>query len=660
MTFEEAKSRADELRTIINKNRDLYYNKDNPIMEDSDYDRLFYELVAIEREFPELDREDSPTHKVGGVANEKFSKVTHEVAMGSLTDVFSFEELKDFLNKTEGRGDYTVECKIDGLSVSLVYENGRLIQGSTRGDGVTGEDITENVLKIKEIPQFIEYKGHIEVRGEVYMPKAVFASLNAEREENGEKTFANPRNAAAGSLRQLDSSITEKRKLSIFIFNVQKCDKTFEKHSESIEFVKNLGLPVVPVIEVREDYDGICEVISHIGQIRPSLEFDIDGAVIKINSLAERRNIGDVANTPKWAVAYKYPPERAETTLREITIQVGRTGQLTPVANFDTVYLAGTSVARAILHNIDFIHDRDIRVGDRVYVQKAGDIIPEIVGVNFAARKEGTEEFRMPEYCPSCGEKIYKADDDEEVAYRCTNPDCPAQLSRNIIHFASRDAMNIDGLGPAVVDLLINNGLIKSAEDLYKLSLEQLSTLEGFGKKKAENLLAAIEKSKESGLARLLYSLGIRQVGEKAAKDIAAHFGDIEKLFTVTKEQLTAVNDIGEITAENILNFFSHPQTRDIIDFLKASSVITTQQMTEKADNIFEGKTFVLTGTLPTMSRSEASQLIEKHGGKVSGSVSKKTDFVLAGSEAGSKLEKANALGITVIDEKQLFTMLGE
>lgn len=631
-----------------------YYVDDAPEISDFEYDKLFYRLVKLEEENPDLASANSPTKRVGGAALDKFEKVTHNVRMGSLRDVFDFGELEDFISKTPADG-YSVECKIDGLSVSLVYENGELVIGSTRGDGDVGENVTENLRTIRSIPLRIPYTGHLEVRGEVYMPRDSFNALNEARELKGEQLFANPRNAAAGSLRQLDSRITAERKLDIFVFNVQASDKVFSTHKESLEFLAENDFRVIPYLCVLKTAEEVEDKIREIGDMRSELPFDIDGVVIKVNRLSAREEYGDTGSVPRWAVAYKFPPEEKETVLREICVNVGRTGVLTPYAVFDTVRLAGTSVTKATLHNYDFIAERDIRIGDTVIVRKAGDIIPEILSVNKNKRPEGTVPYSMPEICPSCGEKVYR--EAGEAAYYCTNASCPAQTVRNLIHFVSRDAMDIDGLGAALIELLVENSLIKDAADLYSLTAEPIAKLDRMGEKSASNLIEAIEASKSRGLDRLLYALGIRQVGEKAAKALALRFGNIDAFFTATAEELCEVDDIGDITAENVVNFFSHPQTAELINKLKASGVDTTYE-NSVTDTRFAGMTFVLTGTLPTMKRDEASALIEKYGGKTSGSVSKKTTYVLAGEEAGGKLTKAQSLGITIIDEETFLEML--
>lgn len=643
-----------ELEKKLEYHSKKYYIEDSPEISDFEYDEMFYRLVKLENENPELASSNSPTKRVGGAVLDKFEKVTHNVRMGSLRDVFDFDELNDFIEKTPCSG-YSVECKIDGLSVSLVYDNGELTIGSTRGDGLVGENVTENLKTIPSIPLRIDYKGHLEVRGEVFMPRESFIKLNEKRELDGEQLFANPRNAAAGSLRQLDSKITASRKLDIFIFNIQECDRTFFTHEEGLKFLKSLGFKTVPYLAVLDTFTQITDKISEIGVLRSSLSFDIDGVVIKVNDIAMREEYGDTGAVPKWAVAYKFPPEEKETVLREICVNVGRTGVITPYAVFDTVHLAGTSVTKATLHNYDFISERDIRIGDTVIVRKAGDIIPEIVKVNKDKRPNGTVPFEMPRLCPSCNEPIYREQD--QAAYYCTNSACPAQLLRNLSHFVSRDAMNIDGLGSAQIAAMVEAELIKDAADLYYLKKEQLYVL---GKKVdtlATNIVNSIEASKDRGLDKLLYALGIHQVGEKVSKLLAAKFLNIDTFFTLTVEQLCEVNDIGEITAQNIVNFFTHQKTAELIEKFKAAGVKTTYE-SDVTDTRFEGMTFVLTGTLPTMDRKEASALIEKFGGKTSGSVSKKTTYVLAGEEAGSKLTKAKELGIKIISENDLLDMI--
>lgn len=656
-----AKRRIDELRELLAHHSFLYYVEDAPQISDYEYDKLFYELVALEEKYPEFDSPTSPTKRVGGKALDKFEKVTHAVKMGSLADVFSYDEVRDFVAKTNeklGKATvFSVEPKIDGLSVSLVYENGRFSLGSTRGDGTVGENVSENLKTVRTIPMKTkDALPHLEVRGEVYMPREAFAALNEKREAEGEQLFANPRNAAAGSLRQLDSKVTASRRLDIFVFNVQAAEGIeFSSHIESLEYLKSQGFHIIDGIRRASSAGEIISAIEEIGAARDNLPYDIDGVVIKADSLAERKLLGENISTPKWAIAYKFPPEQKQTKLTDIIIQVGRTGVLTPNARLEPVRLAGTVVSRATLHNIDFIRERDIRIGDTVTLQKAGDIIPEIICVDKSKRNGSEVPYEMPTHCPSCGEPVIR---DDEAATRCTNASCPAQLERHITHFASRDAMNIDGMGPAVVRLLIASGLIHNVADIYSLSAGEIEGLDRMGKKSAENLIAAIEHSKSAGLDKLIYALGIRQVGEKAARSLAEAFPDIELLFSASEGQISAIYDFGDISAHYIVNFFAHPQTRVLVDELKSRGVKTTYEV-QKRGNIFEGMTFVLTGTLPTMKRDEASRLIEENGGKVSSSVSAKTSMVLAGEDAGSKLTKAQSLGVRIISEEELLSMLG-
>ena len=656
------KKRMKELEDLIHYHSRLYYINDAPTISDYEYDKLFYELVGLEEKYPALASADSPTKRVGGEALDKFEKVEHTVRMGSLSDVFSYGEIHEFVERIEaalGHGTtFSVEPKIDGLSVSLEYRDGAFTVGSTRGDGMTGENVTENLKTVKTIPlSLTDAPELLEVRGEVYMPRKSFEKLNARREAKGESLFANPRNAAAGSLRQLDSKITAGRGLDIMIFNIQRVEGvSFDSHSEGLAWLERLGFHVIPYREKLRTADEIIAKIEKIGELRDSLAFDIDGIVIKCDDLRERLEIGENTSTPKWAIAYKYPPERKPTKLVDVVIQVGRTGVLTPKAILEPVRLAGTSVSAATLHNIDFIRERDIRIGDTVYVQKAGDIIPEVVSVEMKDRASDAVPYEMPTVCPSCGEPTSR---DDEAATRCTNPSCPAQLERGITHYASRDAMDIDGMGPAVVRLLLESGLIRNIADLYRLQIDDVKNLDRMGAKSAKNLIAAIEKSKKAGLDRLIYALGIRNIGEKAAKSLASAFGDIDALAAATKEALVAIPDFGEITADAVIAYFSHAQTSELIESLKACGVVTTYA-TEKTDAVFEGMTFVLTGTLPTLSRDEATAIIERHGGKASSSVSSKTTYVVAGEKAGSKLVKAQNLGVSIIDEDTLLEMAGE
>ena len=662
----EIKNRVETLRKELNYHSQRYYVYDAPEISDYEYDMMYAELKRLEEENPSLYDANSPTQRVGGKALDKFEKVTHSVRMDSLSDVFSFEETEDFCNKMEGEllsPAYSVEPKIDGLSVSLIYENGEFVKGATRGDGVVGEDVTRNLRTVQSIPLRLSEPLSLTVRGEVYMPRAVFEELNAKREERGEALMANPRNAAAGSLRQLDSKITAERKLDIFVFNLQEGNIYADghapsSHTESLDRLSELGFKTLAMRTVAHSYDEVAAHIRKIGDARQQLAYDIDGVVIKIDSLEDRRRVGEGTNTPKWAVAYKFPPEEKETKLLDISIAVGRTGVLTPTAELSPVRLAGTTVSRATLHNIDFIRERGIMLGDIVTVRKAGDIIPEVVKAN-AEKRDGSErEFFMPTVCPSCGEPVV-FDKDDGAALRCTNIACPAQLSRSIEHFASKGAMNIDGLGPQIVELLLGNKLIGDASDLYSLRAEQIEALERMGEKSAKNLISAIENSKAAGLSRLIYALGIRNVGEVAAAALAERYGDLEALTKATVEEIAELDDFGNITAECVVDFFSHPQNIALCRRLAEAGVETSYKGAPKGDTL-AGLTFVLTGTLPTMSRDEASELIKNAGGKTSGSVSKKTDYVVAGEAAGSKLTKAQSLGVKIISEEELLAMLGE
>ena len=667
MISEDIIARAKYLREQIEINSKLYYEKDAPKISDYEYDMMFRELVELEEKHPELRSPDSPTVRVGGRALDKFEKYTHTVRMGSLTDVFSYDELSDFTARmSEQLGvdvEYSVEPKIDGLSVSLIYENGIFVKGATRGDGIVGEDVTENLRTVKSIPlKLSEPLPYLCVRGEVYMPKAVFEELNIAREASGQALFANPRNAAAGSLRQLDPKIAASRRLDILIFNLQEGSlyadgRECKTHSESLDRLDSLGFKTVSTRSVCTGYDAVAEHIAMLGELRGELPFDMDGAVVKINDLAMRARVGEGTSTPKWAVAYKYPPEEKETKLISIDIQVGRTGVLTPTANLAPVRLSGTTVSRATLHNAQFIKERDIKLGDTVIVRKAGEIIPEIVR-SLPQKRNGSEiEFQMPALCPSCNHAVVRDECGDGAAIRCINPACPAQNARGITHFASKAAMNIDGLGPQVVELLLSNGKISDITDLYALKVEDVEDLERMGKKSAENLVAAIEESKSRGLEKLLFALGIRQVGEVAAEEIARKMRTLDALFEASFEDFASINDIGDITATVLVEFFADPRTREICDKLKEYGV-KTDAVSEDRGNLFDGMTFVLTGTLPTMTRDEASVIIKQNGGKVSGSVSKKTTYVVAGEEAGSKLTKAQQLGVKVIDEEQLLAMI--
>ncbi len=657
------RARAEQLRKELEYHAKQYYVYDNPVISDYEYDKLYYELVHLEEDYPELDDPASPTHRVGGKALDKFEKVTHTVRMDSLSDVFSYDELGDFIHRVHEvlpDAPFSVEPKIDGLSVSLRYVGGVLTQGATRGDGITGEDVTSNIKTIFDIPLTLPEPLDLVVRGEVYMPRAVFERLNAKREAEGTALLANPRNAAAGSLRQLDPNITAQRALSIFVFNFQEGSLYLdghapETHTETLNRLSELGFTTLQETAVCTTHSDIVAHIESLGAKRDDLAYDIDGVVIKLDRLADRTRMGEGTNTPKWAVAYKFPPEQKVTRLESVTVAVGRTGVLTPTANLAPVRLAGTTVSRATLHNLDFIRERDIHLGDYVTVQKAGDIIPEVVCAH-PEKRDGTEvPFEMPTVCPSCGEPVFR--EEGEAAVRCTNAACPAQLSRGIEHFASKDAMDIDGLGPQIVEALIRADLIRDPADLYSLQAEQVANLERMGDKSAKNLIDAIERSKQAGLERLLYALGIRNIGAVAAAALAARFGTLEAAMEATVEDLCAIPDFGEITALCVVNYFSHEQNRALCRRLTEAGLETKSTAAPTSDR-YAGKTFVLTGTLPTMSRDEASALIKAQGGKVSGSVSKKTDYVVAGEAAGSKLTKANELGVTVIDEATLLDML--
>ena len=657
------RARAEQLRRELEYHAKQYYVYDAPVISDYEYDKLYYELVHLEEDYPELDAPASPTHRVGGKALDKFEKVTHTARMDSLSDVFSYDELGDFIHRVHEvlpDAPFSVEPKIDGLSVSLRYVGGVLTQGATRGDGVTGEDVTSNIKTIFDIPLTLPEPLDLVVRGEVYMPRAVFERLNAKREAEGTALLANPRNAAAGSLRQLDPNITAQRALSIFVFNFQEGSLYLdghapETHTETLNRLAELGFTTLRETAVCTTHSDIVAHIESLGAKRDDLAYDIDGVVIKLDRLADRTRMGEGTNTPKWAVAYKFPPEQKVTRLESVTVAVGRTGVLTPTANLSPVRLAGTTVSRATLHNLDFIRERDIHLGDYVTVQKAGDIIPEVVCAH-PEKRDGTETpFEMPTVCPSCGEPVFR--EEGEAAVRCTNAACPAQLSRGIEHFASKDAMDIDGLGPQIVEALIRADLIRDPADLYSLQVDQVATLERMGDKSAKNLIDAIERSKQAGLERLLFALGIRNIGAVAAAALAARFGTLEAAMDATVEDLCAIPDFGEITALCVVNYFSHEQNRALCRRLTEAGLVTKSTAAPTSDR-YAGKTFVLTGTLPTMSRDEASALIKAQGGKVSGSVSKKTDYVVAGEAAGSKLTKANELGVTVIDEATLLEML--
>ncbi len=655
----EAKERILELTKLLNEANHRYYVLDNPTMPDFEYDRLLRELETLEAQHPALLQPDSPTQRVGGQALSKFEKVTHSVPLMSLQDVFSMEELTEFLEKIQTANpgtEFTVEPKVDGLSVALEYENGLFVRGATRGDGNVGEDVTENLKTIRSIPmKLVGAPEKLIVRGEVFMPKQSFHKLNERQEQEGKPLFANPRNAAAGSLRQLDSKITAQRGLDILVFNVQLAEGvSFDSHSQSLDYLKKLHFKVIPYV-CSTSLEDIRREVEAVNDRRESYSCDIDGAVIKVNRLSQREALGATAKFPRWAAAYKYPPEIKPTVVEDIVVQVGRTGVLTPKAVVRPVRLAGTTVTNATLHNQDFITQRDIRIGDTVLIRKAGEIIPEILEVDFSKRPEGTVAYMLPPVCPVCGAVTEK---DEDGAFlRCTGAECPAQLGRNIAHFVSRDAMDIDGLGGAIVEALIEKGLIKSPADIYYLTLDEMRSLWQKGDTAAKKLLAAIEASKERDLSRLIYALGIRQVGVKTGKVLASHFGSLDALMQASVDELTQVSDVGGITAEFIRNWFDQPQSRHMVERLRSVGVnfLSTRQIT---DSRFAGKTFVLTGALTKFTREEATEKIELFGGKASGSVSRKTSYVVVGENAGSKERKARELGIPILSEDEFLEML--
>lgn len=657
MNEQDAKKRIDELVKLLNYHSQLYYVEDRNEITDYEYDMLQQELRELEEQFPQFVRSDSPTQRVGGKAISIFEKVTHRVQMGSLQDVFSFEQVRSFIETVQQAVDkpqFVVEPKIDGLSVSLEYHNGELAIGSTRGDGFVGEDVTSNLKTVKSIPIKInEELPLIEVRGETYMPRNVFLKLVKEQEDNDEQPFKNPRNAAAGSLRQKDPKIAAKRKLDIFVFNVQQIEgKELTSHKESLDYLKTLGFKTIPDYKRVSTADEVIDCIKAIGEKRFDLPFDIDGVVIKVDDFRQREILGATAKVPKWAVAYKFPPEEKTSKLLDIELNVGRTGAITPVAVFEPVFLAGTSVSRATLHNQDFIREKNISVGDIIKVRKAGDIIPEVLG---SVEKHGDGVFTLPECCPVCGTKLVKSE--EEAAVRCPNVECPAQIFRSIVHFASKGAMNIDGLGPQIVHTLLDNKLITSVAGLYTLSENELLQLYNFKEKSVNNLLSAIEKSKSNSLDRFVFGLGIRNIGQASAKLLCDKFGDLDNIMNASAEQISEIDGFGGVMAQSVYNAFHEEHMIKLIKRLKECGINTKYEKIQ-IDDRFAGKTFVLTGTLPTLKRSEAKALIEKYGGKASGSVSKKTDYVLAGEEAGSKLDKAQQLGIEIITEEQFKDMI--
>ena len=665
MNKKQAKERIEELRQQVEYHAKKYYDEDNPEISDFEYDMLMVELRNLENQYPELKSKDSLTQKVGGHVKEGFQKVTHEVPLQSLQDVFSIEEVEDFDKRMQEKAKennieevkYVVETKIDGLSAALEYKQGKFVRGATRGNGLVGEDVTNNLKTIKTIPKEIKDKIDITVRGEVFISKSDFEKMNQEREENEEELFANARNAAAGSLRQLDSKITSKRPLDIYIFNVQKIEgKEFNSHYEELEYLNDLGFNVNPVRIYCKNIEEVKKAIEKIGEMRETLTFGIDGAVVKIDNLKFREILGTTAKTPRWAVAYKYPPEKKETILKDIVCQVGRTGVITPMAILEPVKVAGSTVSKTTLHNEDFIKQKELKIGDTVVIQKAGDVIPEIVEVKKEKRTGKEKDFEMPKVCPVCGAPAVR--EEGEAAIRCTGIECPAKLFRNLVHFVSREAMNIDGLGENIISQFLDKGLIKDISDIYKLTFEDIASLKKNGQKFAQNLIDSIDKSKENDLYRLITALGIRHVGAKASKLLARKYKTIDNLMEASFEDLSMINDIGPIVANSIREFFVQEQTIDLINKLKELGVNTKSLEEDIDDNRFEGKTFVLTGSLEDFTRGEASNIIEKYGGKTSGTVSKKTDYVLAGEEAGSKLTKAQSLGVTIISEEEFKNMI--
>lgn len=658
-----AQKRIEELISLINYHNEKYYNQDSPEIEDFEYDNLMKELIKLEEENPELKRNDSPSNRVGGKPLDKFEQVVHKIPMLSLSNAYSWEDLKDFDSRVrEAVGsdvEYVVEFKIDGLSVGLNYNNGIFESGATRGNGIVGENITKNLMTIKNIPLNIDEKGELTVRGEVYISKKDFEEINKIQEEQDQPLYANPRNLAAGSLRQLDSKLTAKRPLDIFIFNLEDINsKQFKTHSESLEYLKQQGFHVSPEFKVFKTMDEIIEYIKYWTEHREDLGFGIDGMVIKVNNLAQREQMGYTAKSPRWAIAYKFPAERKETKLLDIVVEVGRTGTITPTAVLEPIRLAGTTVSRATLHNEDYINEKDIKINDTVLVQKAGDIIPQVVEVIKEKRTGEEIEFKMPEECPVCGEPTVRLEG--EAAVKCINISCPAQIRRGIIHFASREAMDIDGLGESIITLLLKQDLIKDISDLYYLKKEQISVLERMGDKSATNLINAINKSKENDLWRFINGLGIKLIGTKAAKILASEFKDLDKLMNATEQELINLEEFGQTMTDSVVEFFKEEKNISVIEKLKEAGVNTKLIESDDADipKIFEKMKIVLTGTLPTLKRNDAKEMIEKRGGKATSSVSKSTSFVLAGEEAGSKLTKANDLGIKVIDEEKFLQLI--
>lgn len=653
----EIEKKIEELRKTLRYHSDRYYNDDAPEIEDYEYDMMMRELKELEEKYPEYDAPDSPTKKVGGVADNSFESVAHSVRMESLQDAFSKDELQEFSNRVEDTvsdANYVVEPKIDGLSVSLEYRDGVFFRGSTRGNGDVGEDVSGNLRVIHNIPLKLNKSiPYIEVRGEVYMPKKSFERVVDRQIINGEKPFKNPRNAAAGSLRQKDSNVAASRGLDIFVFNIQQIEGVeLNSHKESLDFIKELGFNTIPTYKKVNNIDDAIAEIDRIGEARGSLEYDIDGAVIKVDDFSQRDILGSTAKYPKWAIAFKYPPEEKQTKLLDIEIAVGRTGVLTPTAILESVHLAGTTVSRATLHNQDFINEKGIAIGDIVTVRKAGDIIPEVLCVN---AHNSNSIFKFPDVCPSCGEKVYR--DEDEAAIRCINPECPAQLLRNLIHFCSRDAMDIEGLGPAIIETFVNEGMIAKTYDIYNLDFNKIASLEGFKETSANNIINSVNNSKNNDLSKLIFALGIRHIGAKAGKLLAVYFSDIDSVMNASVDDILQIDGFGKIMAESVVEFFSSDSTKELIAKLKEAGV-NMKSTNVVEDTRFSGMTFVLTGTLPTLKRTQASKIIESFGGKTSSSVSKKTTYVLAGEEAGSKLDKANKLGVQVISEEEFKEMI--
>lgn len=653
----EIEKKIEELRKTLRYHSDRYYNDDAPEIEDYEYDMMMRELKGLEEKYPEYDAPDSPTKKVGGVADNSFESVTHSVRMESLQDAFSKDELREFSNRVEDTVsdvNYVVEPKIDGLSVSLEYRDGVFLRGSTRGNGDVGEDVSGNLRVIHNIPLKLNKPiPYIEVRGEVYMPKKSFERVVDRQIINGEKPFKNPRNAAAGSLRQKDSNVAASRGLDIFVFNIQQIEGVkLNSHKESLDFIKELGFNTIPTYKKVNNIEDAIAEIDRIGEARGSLEYDIDGAVIKVDDFSQRDILGSTAKYPKWAIAFKYPPEEKQTKLLDIEIAVGRTGVLTPTAILESVHLAGTTVSRATLHNQDFINEKGIAIGDIVTVRKAGDIIPEVLCVN---EHNSNSIFKFPDVCPSCGEKVYR--DEDEAAIRCINPECPAQLLRNLIHFCSRDAMDIEGLGPAIIETFVNEGMIAKTYDIYNLDFNKIASLEGFKETSANNIINSVNNSKNNDLSKLIFALGIRHIGAKAGKLLADYFSDIDSVMNASVDDILQIDGFGKIMAESVVEFFSSDSTKELIAKLKEAGV-NMKSTNVVEDTRFSGMTFVLTGTLPTLKRAQASKIIESFGGKTSSSVSKKTTYVLAGEEAGSKLDKANKLGVQVISEEEFKEMI--